>query len=100
MSRWDILDRNNVREAEPRPANEGRRQQTNGTTVSVGRGPAETSSATTPERPDRQGQNSPKRSPDRRTKHRDGDRTYSLRSSEIVAMTDIGMFRTIDVRDL
>jgi DNA-binding PadR family transcriptional regulator len=100
MPRWDILDRNSVRDSEPRPASEARPQHPNGMTASVRRGPAETSSATTQERPERQGQSSPERSADRRTQHRDGGRTYSLRRSEIAAMRDIGTFRTVDVRDL
>src|SRR5258708_39710661 len=100
MARWDILHRDNVRDAEPRPTNESRPRGTNGTTPSVGRGPTETPSTTTPERPERQGQSSRERSPDRRTQYRHGGRTYSLRSSEIATMTDIGTFRTVDVRDL
>jgi hypothetical protein len=100
MARWDILHRDNGRDAEPRPANESRPQGTNGTTPSVRRGPTETSSTSTPERPERPGQNSPERSPGRRTQYRHGTRTYSLRNSEIAAMRDIGTFRTVDVRDL
>jgi len=100
MARWDILHRDNGRDAEPRPANESRPQGTNGTTPSVRRGPTETSSTTTPERPERPGQSSPERSPGRRTQYRYGARTYSLRNLEIAAMRDIGTFRTVDVRDL
>ena len=100
MARWDILNRDNVRNAEPSPANESRPHDTNGTSPSVGRGPTESSSTTTPERPERPGQSSPERSPDRRTQHRQGGRTYSLRSSEIAAMRDIGTFRVVDARDL
>lgn len=100
MPRWDILHRDNVRDAEPRPPGESRPQEPNGTTSSVGRGPAETSSGARPERPERDGQHSPARTPDRRTRHRDGARTYSLRGSEIAAMRDIGTFRAVDVRDL
>jgi hypothetical protein len=100
MARWDILNRDNVRDAEPSPANESRPHDTNGTSPSVGRGPTESSSTTTPERPERPGQSSPERSSDRRTRHRHGGRTYSLRSSEIAAMRDIGTFRVVDARDL
>ena len=100
MARWDILNRDNVRDAEPSPANESRPHDTNGTSPSVGRGPTESSTTTTPERPERPVQTSPERSPDRRTQHRHGGRTYSLRSSEIAAMRDIGTFRTVDVHDL
>jgi DNA-binding PadR family transcriptional regulator len=100
MARWDILNRDNVRDAEPSPGNESRPHDTNGTSPSVGRGPTESSSTTTPERPERPGQSSPERSPDRRTQHRQGGRTYSLRASEIAAMRDIGTFRVVDARDL
>src|ERR1700687_5790864 len=100
MARWDILHRDNVRDAEPESANESRPQGTNSTPPSVGRGPTEISSTTTPERPERPWPSSPERSPDRRTRHRQGGRSYSLRGSEIVAMRDIGTFRTVDVRDL
>jgi hypothetical protein len=100
MGRWDILHRDNVRDAELESATESRPQGTNSTTASVGRGPTETSSTTTPERPERPWPSSPERSPDRRTQHLQGGRSYSLRDSEIVAMRDIGTFRTVDVRDL
>src|SRR5260370_839339 len=100
MARWDILNRDNVRDAEPSPANESRPHDADGTSPSLGRGPTESSSTATPERPERPGQSSPERSPNRRTQHRHGGRTYSLRSSEIDAMKDIGTFRAVDVRDL
>jgi len=100
MARWDILNRDNVREAEPKPENESRPHDTIGTSPSVGRGPAESSSTTTAERPERPGQSSPDRTPDRRAQYRLGDRAFSLRSSEIAALRDIGTFRTVDARDL
>jgi len=100
MGRWDILDRNNARDSEVGQPREERRQEPSATSVSVGRGPGESSSANSQERPERPGQSSPERLPDRRTQHHDRGRTYSLRSSEIAAMADIGRFRTVDVRDL
>src|SRR5260370_2812099 len=100
MARWDILQRENVRDSELGPSREERRQEPGGTGVSVGRGLTDGSSANSPERPERPSQSSPERSPDRRTQYGHGDRTYSLRSSEIAAMRDIGTFRTVDVRDL
>jgi DNA-binding PadR family transcriptional regulator len=100
MVRWDILNRDNVRDAEPKPQNESRPQDTNGTSPSVGRGPTESSSTAAPERPERPGQSSLERSRDRRTQHQQGGRTYSLRSSEIAAMRDIGTLRVVDARDL
>ncbi|HXN23407.1 MAG TPA: hypothetical protein VOA41_11770 [Candidatus Dormibacteraeota bacterium] len=100
MARWDILQRENARDSEVGPPREERRQQPSGTGVSVGRGPTDGSPANSPERPERPPQSSPERSPDRRTQYRHGGRTYSLRSSEIAAMRDIGTFRTVDVGDL
>src|SRR5467141_3993753 len=100
MARWEIINRDNLRDAEPSPANESRPHDANGTSPSVGRGPTESSSTTTPERPERPVQSSPKRSTDHRTQHRHGGRTYFLRSSEIAAMRDIGTFRVVDALDL
>src|SRR5216684_7536996 len=100
MARWDILQRENVRDSELGLPREGRRQDSEATSVSVGRGSTDGSSANSPERPERPSQSSPERSRDRRTQHRHGGRTYSLRSSEIAAMRDIGTFRAVDARDL
>src|SRR5712692_8678580 len=100
MARWDFLQRENARDSEVRPSREERRQESSGTGVSVGRGPTDGSSGDSPERPERPSQSSPERSPDRRTQYGHGGRTYSLRSSEIAAMRDIGTFRVVDARDL
>src|SRR5467141_4598526 len=100
MARWDILQRENMRDSELGPSREERRQESSGTAVSVGRGPTDGSSPNSPERPERPSQTSPERSPERRTQYGHGGRTYSLRSSEIDAMKDIGTFRAVDVRDL
>src|SRR6266436_4850099 len=100
MARWDILQRENVRDSEMGPSREERRQESSGTRVSVGRGPTDGSSGDSPKRPERPSQTSPERSQERRTQYGHGGRTYSLRSSEIAAMRDIGTFRTVDVRDL
>src|SRR5260221_1554988 len=100
MARWDILQRENARDSELGPSREERRQEASSTGVSVGRGPTDGSSGDSPERPERPSQSSTERSPDRRTQYGHGGRTYSLRSSEIAAMRDIGTFRTVDVRDL
>ena len=100
MARWDILNGDRIRESEAASPREERLKQSKDTSVSVGRGQTDSSSANTPERPDRTGQSSISRTPHCRTQHRDRGRTYSLRSSEVAAMRDIGMFRTVDVRDL
>jgi predicted transcriptional regulator len=100
MARWDILRQDRAREAElastrPKPQDESREGN-----VSVGRGPGDAASGNTAEKPRTQENRLPERSSRHRTRHRDRDRTYSLRHREIVAMTDIGAFRTVDVRDL
>jgi len=100
MGRWDILQRDNARDTEVGPAREERREESSTASVSVGRGPADGSSANSPERPERPGHNAAEGTRDRRTQHHDKGRNYSLRSSEIAAMRDIGRFRTVDVRDL
>lgn len=100
MARWDILHRENARDSEVGPPREERRQESNDTNVSVGRGPTDASPANRLERPERPGQSAQVRRSDRRTQYRHGGRTYSLRGSEMAAMTDIGTFRTVDVRDL
>src|SRR5258707_1887477 len=100
MSRWDFLQRENARDSEVRPSREEPRQESSGKGVSVGRGPTDGSSPNSPERPERPSQTSPEQSPERRTQYGHGGRTYSLRSSEIAAMRDIGTFRTVDVSDL
>src|ERR1700737_3371924 len=100
MARWDILHRDRVRESEAASPREEHPKESNDTSVSVGRGPTDTSSANTPERPDRTGQRTLSRTSHRRTQHLQGGRSYSLRGSEIVAMRDIGTFRAVDVRDL
>src|SRR5260370_36915896 len=100
MARWDFLQRENARDSEVRPSREERQQESSGAGVSVGRGPTDGSSPNSPERPERPSQPSPERSPERRTQYGHGGRTYSLRSSEIASMRDIGTFRTVDIRDL
>jgi hypothetical protein len=100
MGRWDILNRDNTRESELEPAHEEPRQGTSDTGVSVGRGPCDGSSANSQERPERPSHHAAENTRDRRTQLYNRGRTYSLRSSEIAAMKDIGTFRTVDVRDL
>ncbi len=100
MSRCDILRRDNTRDLELGQPRKDRRQDADGATVSVGRGATDSSPTNSPERPERIGQSILDRPQDRRSQYNDRGRTYSLRSSEIAAMKDIGRFRTVDVRDL
>jgi predicted transcriptional regulator len=100
MARWDILRQDRAREAELASTRPKRQDDSGQDSVSVGRGPGDASSGSTPEKPRTHESHLPDRSPRNRTRYRDQDRTYSLRHREIVAMTDIGTFRTVDVRDL
>ncbi len=100
MGRWDILRRDDARESEVARPREERQQETDGASASVGRGSTDVRQANLPERPERPDPSLPERSQDRRSQYHDRGRTYSLRSSEITAMKDIGRFRTVDVRDL
>jgi hypothetical protein len=56
---------------------------------------AESSRTTSPDH-----RNLPLRSDRQRTRYADRDRTYSLRSSEIHTLTDVGRFRVVAVEDL
>jgi DNA-binding PadR family transcriptional regulator len=100
MPRWDIGDSARRRESEPIPPREGHRADSSESSATVDSDPGRNPSSTTPERPESPRQIAGKRPPKRRSKHRDRDRTYSLRNSEIKAMSDIGRFRTVDVQDL
>ena len=100
MARWDILRGDRVRDSEGTPFREEPRQEASGTSVSVGRGPADTASGNAPEKPQTPREQTRDRASDHRTQYRDQGRTYTLRSREIVAMTDIGTFRTVDAGDL
>src|SRR5258708_36870266 len=100
MPRWDIGDSARIRESDPPTPRDDRRGESAEADHSVGRGPSDNSSPASPEKPEGRGNGAVPREPSRRTEHRDRDRTYSLRRSEIEAMSDIGRFRTIDVQDL
>jgi len=100
MARWEIFERDRVRESEPKPAPGEKKPAPEAGDVAVGRGPSDESSSNAPERSERRQQDPRNSTPDRRTRHQDRDRMYSLRNSELEAMADIGRFRTVDVRDL
>jgi DNA-binding PadR family transcriptional regulator len=100
MSRWSIRDGDPERNTDAAHPREERLPDSGASSVSVGRGPAECASANSPEKPDKPTHDPADRSPAPRTQHRHDGRTYSLRSSEIAAMRDIGTFRTLDVENL
>ena len=100
MARWDILRQDRAREAELASTRPKRQDDSGKGNVSVRRGPGDASSASATEKPRTHESHLPDRSAQNRTRYRDHDRTYSLRHREITAMTDIGTFRTVDVRDL
>ena len=100
MPRWDINDSARRRESEPEPQREDRPSASSQSSRAVGRGPSDDLSPTTPTRSERQRETPESSRLGRRATHRDRDRTYFLRSSEINSMSDIGRFRTIDTQDL
>ena len=100
MARWDILRQERTREADLASHEQKPRGDSQSGSVSVGRGPSDSSSNHAVEKTRTQQKTSPERSSQTRTRHRDQHRTYTLRDREIAAMTDIGTFRTVDVNDL
>jgi len=100
MGRWDILRQDRAREAEVASAGPKPRSESKEGSVSVGRGASDASSSSVADKLRSQEGRLREPSPRHQTRHREGDRTYSLRQRELVAMTDIGTFRTVDVRDL
>jgi len=99
MARWDIFRQDRAREAELASARPEPQDDSRAGSVSVGRGPSDASSSSTADKPRTQENRLPERSS--RHRHAIGPRpNYPLRHREIVAMTDIGAFRTVDVRDL
>jgi DNA-binding PadR family transcriptional regulator len=100
MGRWDISDPNRIHSAELPVPSEEQQRQSNGTSPSVRRGGSSDGSAEELASRQRPVEERPSRPKERRTKHEDRGRIYSLRSSEMKAMTDIGRFRAVDVRDL
>jgi hypothetical protein len=100
MPRWDFLQRDSGRDFENRQQREERPQEQTSASISVGRGPSDSSPANHPEKPQTREQNAIPRSAGRRIERDDQGRPYSLRDREIQAMTDVGTFRTVDVQDL
>ena len=99
MSRWDFSDPDRVHSAETRAPASEQRDQPDSTSPSVGRGGSSAVSEEVNGRERAVGDReiAPR---ERRAKYQDRGRAYSLRSSEIDVMTDIGRFRAVDVRDL
>jgi len=100
MSRWDIYDPSRIHSAEPRTSTSEPREEQGSAPPSVGRGGTHG-----PVAEDVRGRRHPmqpalERRDHRRTRYTDRGRSYSLRGSEIEAMSDIGRFRTLDVKDL
>src|ERR1700720_1490664 len=100
MGRWSILD---VEQActttAQRPSENRPQRQTGEAARSVSRVTRNESVAGRSIPPARTRATSIPRSEDRRTLHEDRGRSYSLRESEIQAMSDIGRFRTVDAHD-
>ena len=100
MARWDISDPDRVHSSELRIPADQPRTESNSASPSIGRGGSSDSSANAVERRERPTEPRAPRRRERRMQHQDRGRTYSLRTSEMEAMIDIGRFRTVDVQDL
>jgi DNA-binding PadR family transcriptional regulator len=100
MPRWDISGPDRVHSSELPVPSEQPQRQSNTASVSIGRRGNNDSSTDAVERKERPTEATTPRAAARRTQHQDRDRTYSLRSSEMEAMTDIGRFRIVDIQDL
>jgi hypothetical protein len=100
MPRWNISDPDRVHSSELRVPPEQPRTESSSASPSGGRGGGSDSSSNAVERKERATEPRGQRPKEHRTQHQDRGRTYSLRSSEMEAMTDIGRFRTVDVQDL
>ena len=99
MDRWRILDiEQNRKTASDRPDPEARKGTAESSQTVGGETTGSSDEAT--KLVPRPVAMAPARSPERRTQHNAPDRSYALRSSEIRAMSDIGKFRTVDIKDL
>jgi DNA-binding MarR family transcriptional regulator len=100
MPRWDFLQRDSGRDLENRHQVDTRRQDQVSASVSVGRGPSDSSPTNQPEKAETREKNRVPRSADRKIQRDGRGRAYSLSDREIQAMADVGTFRTVDVQDL
>jgi DNA-binding PadR family transcriptional regulator len=100
MPRWYISGPDRVHSSEPRVPTDQPQRESSTASPAIGRGGNNDSSTDAVERKERPTETTTPRAAARRTQHQDRDRTYSLRSSEMEAIIDIGRFRTLDVQDL
>jgi hypothetical protein len=100
MSRWNISDRDPVHGSELRVPSDQPGTEPGGANPSVGRGGSRSSRGNAFGRREQSTEPKVQVPRERRVQHQYRDQTYSLRSSEMQAMIDIGRFRTVDVRDL
>jgi len=101
MGRWDFSDPEREPSPSTAPASPEHRQEDVDQGVSVGpRGSGTDISQKAVERDGRTIAQPYQRTTQRRSKYEIRDQSYSLRSSEVDAMADIGRLRVVDVRDL
>ena len=100
MGRWHISEINQGRRPEPQNSAQKREPEPNRADRGARGGASNQSPDGIPKRPQQSGKTSCRRSEMRRPQPKDRDRSYSLRNSEIQAMSDIGRFRTLDAQDL
>jgi hypothetical protein len=100
MSRWNISDRDLIESSELRLPSDQPRTESGGANPSVGRAGSRSFSGNAFGPRERSTEPKVHAPRERRVQHQYRDQTYSLRSSEMQAMIDIGRFRIVDVRDL
>jgi hypothetical protein len=100
MGRWSILDVDQACTIGAQHPSRKHPQQKNEAARSIRREIRTKSVACRSEPSDRSRDTNIPRTGNRRTLHEDCGRTYTLRESEIRAMSDIGRFRTVDAHDL
>jgi hypothetical protein len=100
MARWDIFQRETRRQGEVQPQPQRSRQSQTGASMSVGRGGSDNAASNEPDKQQRPQPDSIRHSADRLRRDVERPRGYTLRPRENRALTDIGTFRTVDVKDL
>ena len=100
MSRWDIGDPDRDRSPEPRPRQEGRREESKDGRASIGRGRSSDRDAEVSRTPSRARDSDVSRERAQRPRLREREGRTLLRQSQLEAMSEVGTFRTVDTKDL
>ena len=100
MSRWDIHDATRQRQSEAQPPRPEPPSEPDSRIPAARGGASDETHVASPRQFETQRYRPDAGAPERRAEHRDRGRSYSLRGSEMAALSDIGRFRTIDTADL